>query len=68
MPDKVLGERACCFVTVTQPQNITLKEICVFLDSKRISKNKWPEKLKIIKEMPLTPTKKIIKNKLLEKL
>ena len=68
MPDKVLGERACCFVTVTQSQNITLKEICVFLDSKRISKNKWPERLKIIKEMPLTPTKKIIKNKLLEKL
>lgn len=68
MPDEVLGERACCFITVTQSQNINLKEICEFLDSKRISKNKWPERLEIIKEMPLTPTKKIIKSRLLEKL
>ena len=68
MPDPVLGEKACCFITLVNNSTITLAELSELLNTKKIAKNKWPERLIIIKEMPLTPTRKIIKNKLLERL
>ncbi|MGY8999617.1 MAG: class I adenylate-forming enzyme family protein [Rhodospirillales bacterium] len=68
MPDPVLGERACCFITTIGGACITLAELCSLLDNKKIAKNKWPERLETIDEMPMTPTRKIIKGKLIEKL
>jgi len=68
MPDKVLGERACCFITTINDAVITLEDVCSILDKKTIAKNKWPERLEIVSEMPLTPTRKVIKAKLIEKL
>lgn len=68
MPDPVLGEKACCFVTLLGEEKVTLDELCSLLDDKKISKNKWPERLEIIDEMPLTPTRKVIKRRLIEKL
>ena len=41
-----------------------LKDLVKFLDENKISKNKWPEKLEIIDEMPLTPTRKVKKGQL----
>jgi acyl-coenzyme A synthetase/AMP-(fatty) acid ligase len=65
MPDPVLGERACAFVTlrpgVAAPQ---LEELCAYLLEKGIAKLKLPERLVVVAEMPLTPTRKIIKGKL----
>jgi cyclohexanecarboxylate-CoA ligase len=66
MPDPVLGEKACAFVTLkpgaAQP---TLAELCEYLLAKHIAKNKLPERLVVVAEMPLTPTRKIIKGRLL---
>ncbi len=64
MPDPVLGEKACAFVTLKSPGEISLQEIAYYLLEKKIAKNKLPEKLVIVAEMPLTPTRKIIKGKL----
>ncbi|MEE2969306.1 MAG: AMP-binding protein [Pseudomonadota bacterium] len=64
MPDKVLGEKACCFAQPMPGAKITLDEICVYLTSHKIAKNKLPERLELVDEMPLTPTRKIIKGKL----
>jgi len=65
MPDPVLGERACAFVTLRNPQEpISLEEAVAYLLSKGIAKNKLPERLVVVPEMPLTPTRKIIKGKL----
>jgi cyclohexanecarboxylate-CoA ligase len=65
MPDAVLGEKACAFLTVkpgvAQP---TLEEIVQYLLEKNIAKNKLPEKLVVLSEMPLTPTRKVIKGRL----
>lgn len=65
MPDPVLGERACAFVTLrpgaAEPQ---LEVLCAYLLGKGIAKNKLPERLVVIPEMPLTPTRKIIKGRL----
>ena len=34
------------------------------MENKKVSKNKWPERLEVIDEMPLTPTRKVIKGQL----
>jgi cyclohexanecarboxylate-CoA ligase len=64
MPDPVLGEKACAFVTLKNSQEISLEEVVAYLLEKNIAKNKLPEKLVVVAEMPLTPTRKIIKGKL----
>ena len=65
MPDAVLGEKACAFITV-KPGNEApdLDEVVAYLLAKEIAKNKLPERLVVIPEMPLTPTRKIIKGRL----
>jgi cyclohexanecarboxylate-CoA ligase len=64
-PDPVLGERACCFV-VLKPgaATVTLDDLRAWLAGKEIAKARWPERLEIIDEMPLTPTRKIKKAEL----
>jgi acyl-CoA synthetase (AMP-forming)/AMP-acid ligase II len=64
MPDAILGEKACAFVTLRNSEKVSLEEIVAYLLEKNIAKNKLPEKLVVIAEMPLTPTRKIIKGKL----
>jgi cyclohexanecarboxylate-CoA ligase len=65
MPDPVLGERACCFV-VLKPgaARVTLNDLCTWLAAQEIAKARWPERLEIIDDMPLTPTRKIKKAEL----
>lgn len=65
MPDPVLGERACCFVTLRpNVERVTLEEVTTFLLERQIAKIKLPERLVIVPEMPLTPTRKVIKGQL----
>jgi cyclohexanecarboxylate-CoA ligase len=65
MPDPVLGERACAFVCLRPgAASFRLDEAVHYLLEKRIAKNKLPEKLVVVSEMPLTPTRKIIKGRL----
>jgi non-ribosomal peptide synthetase component E (peptide arylation enzyme) len=65
MPDPVLGEKACAFVVLRDPTApLALDEIVSYLMQKQIAKNKLPERLVVIDEMPLTPTRKIIKGRL----
>jgi len=65
MPDAVLGEKACAFVTLKNPaQEVLLEEIVAYLLEKNIAKIKLPEKLVVVAEMPMTPTRKIIKARL----
>jgi cyclohexanecarboxylate-CoA ligase len=65
MPDPILGEKACVFVALRSPGvTVSLEEIVEYLLAKNIAKIKLPEKLVVVAEMPLTPTRKIIKGKL----
>lgn len=65
VPDKVLGERACAVVTLAEGvDEVTLEELCSYLIERKIARNKLPERLVVIEEMPLTPTRKVIKGKL----
>jgi cyclohexanecarboxylate-CoA ligase/acyl-CoA synthetase len=64
MPDPVLGEKACCFVVLKPGAALDLEALRVHLESHAIAKPKWPERLELIGEMPLTPTRKIKKAEL----
>jgi cyclohexanecarboxylate-CoA ligase len=65
MPDPVLGERACAFITLrSATDSVSLEDLVGYLLSKNIAKNKLPEKLVVVPEMPVTPTRKIIKGRL----
>jgi cyclohexanecarboxylate-CoA ligase len=65
MKDDVLGERACCFAVLKPNAEAPgLAEVCAYLEDHDVSKYKWPERLEFVPEMPLTPTRKIIKGRL----
>ena len=64
MPDDVLGEKACLFVTLVPGAELTLGEVTAYLGDNNVAKMKWPERLVVLDEMPMTPTRKIIKGEL----
>ncbi|MCY4238223.1 MAG: class I adenylate-forming enzyme family protein [Rhodospirillaceae bacterium] len=64
MPDDVLGERMCLFVTLAPGACLTFDDVTAYLSNKGVAKMRWPERLEIIEEMPMTPTRKIQKGKL----
>ena len=64
LPDPVMGERACCFAVLKPDASLTLDDIRAWLTQHEIGKTKWPERLEIVSEMPLTPTRKIKKGDL----
>ncbi len=63
-PDDVLGQRACCFVEPRGPIPPTLDELCAYLLERGVSKIRLPERLEIIEQMPITPTRKVMKGHL----
>ncbi|MBA3477562.1 MAG: acyl--CoA ligase [Lautropia sp.] len=62
MPDPVLGERACAFVQASSA--LTLEQVSAALDQAGIARYKWPERLEMVEEMPMTPTQKIMRGRL----
>lgn len=67
-PDEVLGEKACLFVELAPGASLTLEDITAWLDAKGVAKLRWPERLEIVDEMPMTPTRKILKGELAKRL
>jgi len=66
MPDPVLGERACCFLVLNPgAAPVTLDDLRVFLQARDVAKTKWPERVEIISDMPMTPTRKVKKAELI---
>lgn len=68
MPDDVLGERICAFVTLVEGGSMDLDALCRFLSEKGVAKMRWPERVVVVDEMPMTPTRKVIKRALQEQL
>jgi acyl-CoA synthetase (AMP-forming)/AMP-acid ligase II len=68
MRDDVLGEKACLFVTLTPGADFSFDEMTGHLASRGFAKMVWPERLEVIDEMPITPTRKIIKGELAARL
>lgn len=64
MPDPLLGERSCAYVTLKNNETLTLTELNMFMLEKKIAKFKLPERLEIIDQFPLTNVGKIQKKEL----
>jgi cyclohexanecarboxylate-CoA ligase len=57
MPDERLGERACAFVV----GDLDFETMLDYLDSARVAKTYWPERLELVESLPRTPSGKIQK-------
>jgi len=64
MPDEVLGEKACLFIELAPGASFGFDEMIAYLDANGVAKMRWPERLEHVAEMPMTPTRKIIKDEL----
>jgi cyclohexanecarboxylate-CoA ligase/acyl-CoA synthetase len=68
MPDRLMGERACAFVVSSEAGEPTFNELADYLKNvRRIAVHKLPERVEIVKELPMTPTGKIQKFALRER-
>jgi cyclohexanecarboxylate-CoA ligase len=64
-PDKLRGEMVCAVVRRSpRHRDVTLDELCAFLDQRGLMKQKWPERLVIVDEFPLTGLGKVAKSAL----
>ena len=61
MPDPRMGEKACAFVVPAPGTSPTLMELCSFLEESRVARQKFPERLELIEEIPKTPSGKVRK-------
>jgi len=66
MPDPVLGERLCLFVTLLVGDPLTLEDVREFMTGQGLAAFKLPERIEIVDSMPLTKVGKIDKRALRE--
>jgi cyclohexanecarboxylate-CoA ligase len=64
MPDARLGERACAFVIPKGAEAPTLAELTAWLERQQLARQKFPERLEIVDELPMTPSGKVQKYRL----
>jgi cyclohexanecarboxylate-CoA ligase len=64
MPDPRLQERTCAFVVPKTGEPPTLAELVMFLEARQIARQKLPERLELVAELPMTPSGKIQKYRL----
>jgi cyclohexanecarboxylate-CoA ligase len=63
-----LGERACAFVATRGGASLTLADLTEHLVARGIAKTYLPERLEIVDALPRTPSGKVQKFKLRERL
>jgi len=61
MSDPRLGERACAFIELRSECSLDLIAMQAHLDSRKVAKQYWPERLVIIEDMPRSANGKIVK-------
>lgn len=64
IPGPMLGERASCFVVLKDGASLNFEDLKTFLAERKFAKFTWPEQLVIVPDMPVTPTRKVIKKEL----
>jgi 2,3-dihydroxybenzoate-AMP ligase len=66
MPDKVLGERICAYVTLRPGVTLTFEEAVAFLKAGGASLQQLPERIEFVAELPVTKIGKVDKKALRE--
>jgi cyclohexanecarboxylate-CoA ligase len=65
-PDPRLVERACAVVVPRPGESVTLADVVAYLDKQDLAKHKFPERVEVVSEFPMTPSGKIQKYRLRE--
>jgi 2,3-dihydroxybenzoate-AMP ligase len=67
MPDPAYEERACAFI-ILRPgaESISVAELGAFLERAGLAKFKWPERIEIVTDFPMTSSGKLSKPRLKE--
>jgi len=63
-PDDILGERICAVLSLRPGKTMTVESLSAFLAERKIGKMRRPEHVVILDDLPMTPTKKVIKSQL----
>jgi len=62
MPDPMYGERMCAFIVLREgAAPIALGDIRTFLEQRGLAKFKWPERVEIVEDLPMTISGKVSK-------
>ena len=67
-PDERLGERVCAFVILQPDTALTMDDVQAHFAALQVAKQKTPERLEIVAELPRTPSGKVKKFELRERL
>jgi acyl-CoA synthetase len=69
MPDERFGEKVCAVIELKPGEStISLKEVRAFMEKEKVAEYKWPEKVVVVDKLPRTPTGKVLKYVLRERL
>ena len=64
MADETLGEKACVYLTIRAGESFDLALMRNFLAARGVAQFKWPERIELVREMPLTNVGKVKKSEL----
>jgi len=68
MPDSVLGERVCLYVTLAHADPITLTDVTDLMDAAGVARFKFPERLVVVEQLPTTKVGKLDKKAIREEI
>jgi len=66
MPDPRLGERICAFVILADGEPLEIKDVQDWMANAGVAKPKWPERIEVVENFPMTPSGKVQKFRLRE--
>lgn len=64
MPDALLGEKACAYLSLRDGDTFALDVMREFLAARGVAQFKWPERVELVRELPVTNVGKIRKSEL----
>ena len=67
-PDERLGERVCAYVLLRPGQTLTIDDVRTHFAGLQVARQKTPERLEIVPALPRTPSGKVKKYELRERL
>ena len=68
MPDDRLGERICAYVVLAEGESLELAEVQAWMAEAGLAKQKWPEHIELVDALPMTPSGKVQKFRLRERI
>lgn len=68
MPHTRLGETVCAFVIPAQGAEVDLRSVCEWLERAGLARQKFPERIEIVSDLPRTASGKVQKNMLRQRI